>query len=402
MTGAVTSGRAPRVAVLWTRVTGYVDAALRALVDEGAELLVFRREPRAEAPFDVGALTQGMAVHAWSGEPDGAAVRRRVDDFDPDVVVVCSWDVGAYRRVARALRGRTLRILAMDNQWWGTPKQWGGVAAARWVIRPTYDAALVPGERQAAFAQRLGFPVGRLVWGMNTCDHPRFAAVADQRGDALPPEAFLFAGRLVPDKAIDVLATAYAAYRRRVDDPWPLLIAGTGPDERLLADVAGVERLGFVQPDDLPAVLGRAGCLVLPSRFEPWGVVVHEAAAAGLPVVCTRACGASTRLVLDGYNGAVVGTGDVAGLTRALVRVHRLDGEERRAMGAASRSLAGQYTPRRWARNLLARTGELRAELDLTPEPWAPAPPPGADLPGTGRPDAHRPADADPLEVGPR
>ena len=73
---------------------------------------------------------------------------------------------------------------------------------------------------------------------------------------------------------------------------------------RHLVGVHGVEMLGFVQPDDLPAVLERAGCLVLPSRFEPWGVVVHEAAAAGLPIVCTPVCGAATRLVLDGYNGS--------------------------------------------------------------------------------------------------
>ena len=81
---------------------------------------------------------------------------------------------------------------------------------------------------------------------------------------------------------------------------------GVGPLADTIGSIDGVDMLGFVQPDEMPSVFARAGCLVLPSRHEPWAVVIHEAASAGLPVVCTRACGASTRLVLDGLNGAVV------------------------------------------------------------------------------------------------
>jgi glycosyltransferase involved in cell wall biosynthesis len=156
-----------------------------------------------------------------------------------------------------------------------------------------------------------------------------------------------------------------------VEDPWPLVVAGTGPDARLLDGIDGVDQLGFVQPADLPDVFARAGCFVLPSRFEPWGVVVHEAAAAGLPVIASRACGASTRLVLDGFNGVVVTPGDVEALAGAFERMHRLTAGERRAMGSASHLLAGQYTPERWAENLLRRIPELRDQLGLDPVRWS-------------------------------
>jgi glycosyltransferase involved in cell wall biosynthesis len=131
--------------------------------------------------------------------------------------------------------------------------------------------------------------------------------------------------------------------------------------------------LGFVQPDELPGLLARAGCLVLPSRFEPWGVVVHEATAAGLPVVCTSVCGAASRLVLDGYNGAVVSPGDAEALARALLRMSEADAGTRRAMSQASRSLARQFTPERWAAHLLGRALELRGLLGLARVPAAPA-----------------------------
>jgi glycosyltransferase involved in cell wall biosynthesis len=357
--------RVRRIAVLWGPMSGYFHAQFQALLDEGADLLIVHREADRDAPFDDEAVSAGLQTLAWTGDADPVAIRRALDEFQPDALLVRSWDNGVYRRVSREFKGRALRVLTISNAWLGTAKQWGGRIVSPFVLHPAFDVALLSGERQADFAAKLGFPAERLIWGMNACDHQLFARVAAERGDALPEKAFLFVGRLVPVKAIDVLAAAYRRYRDSVDDPWPLLVAGDGAEKRHLQGIPGVELLGFVQPADLPAAFARAGCLVLPSRFEPWALVIQEAAAAGLPIVCSRACGASTRLVLDGYNGVVVTTGDVPALTRALGRIHRAGDDERREMGIASERLALQYTPQWWARNLLRRMSELSAELGL-------------------------------------
>jgi glycosyltransferase involved in cell wall biosynthesis len=361
------------VAVLWDSLSGFLHASLRALVESGVDVVVFRRDVQDEAPFDADSITSGLRSYAWTGEPDVAAIEAELEAFDPDAVLVCSWHIGGYRRIARRLKGRTLRIMSLSNQWFARPKQIGGVVLSSFVVRPTCDAAFICDERQAVFAGKLGIPAERLIWGLNSCDHDLFSAVARERGDELPPKAFVFVGRLVHAKAVDVLAAGYAAYRSSVADPWRLLVAGTGPQADLLDGIEGVEMLGFVQPADLPSVLARAGCLVLPSRFEPWAVVIHEATAAGLPVLCTRACGASNRLVLDGFNGAVMTAGDVGALTGGLRRIHDATDDERRAMGAGSELLSLQYTPERWAQNLMRRIPELRAEVGLAAAPWAQA-----------------------------
>jgi glycosyltransferase involved in cell wall biosynthesis len=381
MTEIAPWARRPRIAVLWDSLSGYMHAQLTALAAAGADVLVFHRTLQADAPFDQDGVTRSIDARAWSEAPNEAELEAALDDFDPDAVLVISWHVGPYRRAARRRRGRTLRVLCMDNQWWGTPKQWAGVAISRQVLRPAYDCAFVAGERQAAFARRLGFPAERTLWGLYVGDTPSFERVAADRHDNLPPEAFLFVGRLAPEKGIDVLADGYRRYRAAVERPWPLIVAGVGPELHQLAGGEGVELLGFVQPGDLPGVVARAGCLVLPSRFEPWGVAVHEAAAAGLPIVCTWVCGASTRFVLDGYNGVVISPGDAAGLAAGLARVSTASDAERAAMGLGSTLLARQLSPARWAATLLGRLPELRSDAGLLAAPWVttkPATRPGA------------------------
>jgi glycosyltransferase involved in cell wall biosynthesis len=352
-----------RIAVLSKQLSGHSRACYAGLRDQGAEVFLVCRSPTPDAPFADTQLDLGIRTVQWSRRPDERALRKELDRFRPDAVLVVSWDVGPYRRAARAMQGRTLRVLCMDNAWLGTAKQWGGRLISPLVIRPAYDVAFLPGERQAAFARHLGYPDDRILWGYYSCDHPVFAAVGHAARPE-PPQAFVYVGRLVAEKGVDVLAEAYRLYRESAPDPWPLLVCGTGPLAGAFAGIPGVELLGFVQPDGLPEVFARSGCLVLPSRFEPWGVVIHEATAAGMTVVCTSACGASTRLVLDGYNGAVVPPDDPMALADGLSRMSAPHAD-RGAMSRRSAALASQFTPQRWAAYLIERTTDLRHRLGL-------------------------------------
>ena len=100
---------------------------------------------------------------------------------------------------------------------------------------------------------------------------------------------------------------------------------------------------GFVQPEALPDTFARASCLILPSRSEHWGVVIHEAAPAGRPIICSTTCGASVSLVLDGYNGFVFEAGDAKALAAAMLRMHNASPAAWRQMSEASAMLARQY-----------------------------------------------------------
>ena len=142
--------------------------------------------------------------------------------------------------------------------------------------------------------------------------------------------------------------SAYAEYRRGVANPWGLTCCGTGEAAWLLCHQPGVTDAGFTQPAEQPGVFARHGAFVLASKFEPWGVVLAEAAASGMPLVCTTACGAAADLVRPYYNGLLTTAGDVAGLARALRWIHDHE-EELPAMGRRGQAFAAAFSAQAWA-----------------------------------------------------
>jgi glycosyltransferase involved in cell wall biosynthesis len=349
-----------KIAVLWINLTGYMNACLRELNRmPGVELFVAHQSARGEAPFAEEQFRWIKNQYRYTERPNTAELVNAVTTFDPELLMVCSWQVAGYRAVCHAMRNRALRVCGMDNQWRGRPKQWLGVLTSKIFVQRLFDAAFVTGERQVAFARKLGFAQDRIWRGLYACDFSKFEASRREAASIDARRSFLYAGRLVPEKGIETLMAAYRRYRAETMEPWPLRVAGTGPLRNLVEGVPGVEYHGFVQPDALPALFADAGCFVLSSRFEPWGVVIHEAAASRLPIICTSACGASDHLVRNGYNGFVVKPGDAGALAAAMSKISQLPSESRAEMANASYALASQFTPESWAKLVWERGMEL-------------------------------------------
>ena len=345
-----------RVAILWTSLSGYLNACMKELAGrDGVELLVSHRAPSTAAPFDDRQFAWISNQLLWQTSRDLVPLRQRLQAFAPDILVFAGWTVPQYRRAAREYADKCWRVMTMDNCWLGTPKQILGVLSSRVFLRPIADAVWLPGERQAVFARKLGFSQRQILRGLYTCDQPAMEAGYQARvAEGRPvPRKFLFVGRLVPEKGVDTLVKAYRAYRATTANPWPLICCGAGPLRSRLEGNEGIEVEGFVQPERLPAVLASAGCLVLPSEFEPWGVAVHEAASAGLLIVATEAVGAVVHLVQPNYNGFIFNRNDVEGLAGLMSRISAMSDARLDAMSRSSHSLSQQFSPGRWADTLL-------------------------------------------------
>jgi glycosyltransferase involved in cell wall biosynthesis len=352
-----------KVAILWTGLSGYLNACLKELAGrEGVEIFVSHRPPSSSAPFDNGQFAWIPNQLLWRRNRDLVTLRQRLHSFAPDILVFAGWTVPHYRRAAREYKKKAWRVMTMDNCWRGTLKQRLGVLSSPAFLQPMADAVWLPGERQAAFARRLGFSQERILRGLYTCDQRAMEAGYQARvAEGRPmPRKFVFVGRLIAEKGVDTLVNAYRAYRATTSDPWPLVCCGAGPLQSSLEGKAGIEMQGFVQPERLPDTLASAGCLILPSELEPWGVAVHEAASAGLLILATEAVGAVVHLVQPNYNGYIFNRSDVDGLAGLMSRLSAMSDARLDAMSRASHSLSRQFSPDRWADTLLHSFQALR------------------------------------------
>jgi glycosyltransferase involved in cell wall biosynthesis len=235
----------------------------------------------------------------------------------PDVVVVSGWSTFASQAAVRWCRThRVPYVLHVESHDLDPRPAWRRRvkdAVATRVIRGA-DSVLAVGSAARRSALDRGAKEVRIF--ANTIDVGRWIA----RADTLPRSEHegtlvLSVGRAVPEKGFDVLAEACREAGVRLETV-----------------------TGGLNEDELAQRYVEADVFALVSRHEPWGVVVNEAAATGLPLVLSDRVGAGYDLLHDGENGFLVAVDDVAATAKAL-RTLAGDPELRRRMGERSREL---------------------------------------------------------------
>jgi glycosyltransferase involved in cell wall biosynthesis len=139
----------------------------------------------------------------------------------------------------------------------------------------------------------------------------------------------VFAGRMINDKHAPAVVPAVVAARRRVPELRAVLF-GDGPELGLVRAAiaeheaeAFIDAPGFVDGNVVEETLARATCLLLPSTREGYGMIVVEAAAAGVPSVLVRAeDNAATEHIAEGVNGCVAPDLTPASLAEGIVACH--------------------------------------------------------------------------------
>jgi glycosyltransferase involved in cell wall biosynthesis len=211
------------------------------------------------------------------------------------------------------------------------------------------------------YLKSLGFPGERVVLAPTAVDNEWWtgqAAMADRAAVRaawkIPAQATvaLFCAKLQRWKGPMDLLEAFA--KANVPNSY-LAFAGDGPErsnlERRAAELGLADRvrfLGFVNQSQLPSVYCASDLFVLPSLFEPFGLVVNEAMLCGLPVAVSDRVGAKFDLVRPEENGYVFPAGDVGALA-AILRQILPDTEKRAHLGAAAQRRMETWSPREYA-----------------------------------------------------
>lgn len=245
-------------------------------------------------------------------------LRSIIGRFNPDVLIVSGYDnLAFWSAMFHARRRRKPLILWFESSLLSAVYTSGPVAAAKRFFVQRADACVAFGTKATECVLALGADPDRVFTGINTVDMDWYreerrtirgkTAFATERSK-YPPIMLLYVGRLVEGKNIGRLLDAVG----RLQDPdIGLFIVGSGPQEDALKDLCqrrGLANMyfeGFRQQADLPRYYVLADALVLPSTREVWGLVVNEALASGLYVLCSDRTGAGYDLIKDGWNGAL-------------------------------------------------------------------------------------------------
>lgn len=339
-----------KVVFCWSDISGYMAACWRALHQlPDIDVFVVAFQARTETEFS-DQLMQGIPCRLLDIQEreDANLIKHLVLSESPDVIVLCGWLHKPYQQLAFISEfQRVAIVMTMDTPWWGTWRQ----RLAPWFLRSYLkhiNTVVVAGERSWQYALRLGIDSANIVRGVYGIDYDAWYPLWQHRSQSQWPRSFLFIGRYVPVKAVDVLVEAYQLYYSQVSNPWKLICCGKGSLETYLQSKPGIENRGFLQPSEMQEVWQSAGAFILPSRFDPWPLALVEAAAAGLPIICTDVCGSAVEVVRSWYNGLVIPKESPEALAKAMVILHK-NYLELPTWGKRSQQLAAPYAANIWA-----------------------------------------------------
>lgn len=285
-------------------------------------------------------------------------LEKELDRLSPRIVAIQGWaDPLAYKTANWALWHDAKIIVFSESNSYDHPRiRWQEWIKSRFLS--VCDAAFVGGRDHLAYLDDLGFDNSRAAVGYNAVDNAHFEQAASDRPQNERPY-FLIVSRLAKEKNIERAIQAYASYRRQSKtEPWDLVVLGKGPLDsqlrKLVADLrieAQVRFEGFRQYHELPYIYHGAGALLHASTQEPWGLVVNEATAAGLPVLVSNRCGCAHELVQHGVNGFVFDPEDTAAMTRHMIAM--TDGSvDRDSLSRNSLRIVADWGPERFAQGL--------------------------------------------------
>jgi len=157
----------------------------------------------------------------------------------------------------------------------------------------------------------------------------------------------LFVGRLVKVKGLFTLLQGFKEVRKTHNNA-SLLFVGDGVLKNLLKEFVAKEEIedvhfaGSVPNEELPRYYGISDIFVLPSLYEPWGVVVNEAMASALPIVLSDKVGSRGELLREGENGFTYPSKEYMKLARCILKILS-EPDELKEMGQISRGIIQDF-----------------------------------------------------------
>ncbi len=323
----------------------------------------------------------------------GKLLKSLLDSLGPNVVAIPGWGFDYSRAALTWCRRNRARAVLMSESKQDDERRtpWKEWLKKQLFVR-FFSSAVVGAKSHQQYLSKLGMKDTQIFFGYDVVDNDYFAKAAKLARDksgmtrlqslGIPKRPYFLAmTRLIPRKNVERLVSAFSSYRTdaKVDAPWDLVICGSGIQEKVIREVIQANGLdsfvhlpGFIPYEHVGAWYGLASAFIHPAMQEQWGLVINEACAASLPILCSRTVGAASELVREGTNGYLFDPLDTGAIAYALVKMHQLSEDERLQMGESSARIVAQFTPQHFAEGLMQAIATGSISLDASSTVSAP------------------------------
>lgn len=337
-----------KIVLFFSRLSDYMLNTLKIYVESSDNsITVFKTNPDLdEAPFEFNLKNSRIDFfdkEIFSKEE----LLDKVLSIKPDLILCSGWANSKYNYVVKEVHNKVQCILTMDNQWHGTLRQCLGLIYSRINLINKFKKIWVPGLPQVDYAKKLGFKEENIIEGWYVANKENFIKENIKKIN----KKFVFVGRYIEIKGIRELCNAFIEINNEKQTDWELYCIGAGSLMSSLPKHDKIHHLGFMQPEELKLFSNDTGVFVLPSHFEPWGVVVQEFALAGFPLIVSNKVGAASKFV-DERNGVVFESGNINSLKKALVSFTKKDEDSLLKMSSESVVKALKVNEESWTNKL--------------------------------------------------
>lgn len=340
-----------KVLFLYFELAGYFVACLEKLVElYDVEVHVIRYPVNPVAPFKF--ENSGTIFYYERKNYDNNQLMELAKKIDPGFIYCSGWMDKGYVEVCKNFKGTIPTILTLDNPWRNTLKQNIASLFGGRYLKKIFSHCWVPGKPQVMYCKKLGFKDEQIKDGMYSADIKLFNQYYEQFREQKAksfPRRIIYVGRYTKLKGTKELWQAFVELQNEMPNEWELWCLGKGEYDSDFPVHPKIKNIGFVQPKELSKYIEQTGVFILPAYYEHWGVVVHEFAAAGFPLICTTTTSAATKFLKDGYNGFFHAPHSVNAIKEALKKIISLSQEELVIMGDHSHQSGQEITPTTWS-----------------------------------------------------
>ncbi|MEZ4936347.1 MAG: glycosyltransferase family 4 protein [Crocinitomicaceae bacterium] len=333
---------------LYTEIADYFLSCAEYLAKD-YQITIVRWPINKEAPFQ---FKENASLIMIEKKDNWSNVSAELSQQNFDLIIVSGWIDKDYMSFAKSARKKGVpTVLSLDNHWYGNIKQQIARVVAPFTLKKTFSHCWVPGKPQKEYALKLGFGADKIFENFYCANvnlfQSNFEKGQAEKYDPLKKK-FIYVGRYLKHKGIFDLWEAFIQFRKSHPD-WELHSVGFGDEWENRIEAEGITHHGFLQPDQLKEILNESTIFILPSHFEPWGVVVHENAISGFPMILSNHIGAGTKFLEEGKNGFTFESGNIQDLVEKMELMASKSNGELKEMGQFSHQLGLSIDFEKWS-----------------------------------------------------